>query len=202
VRRLRIGTRGSRLALWQASWVARRLAALPFVGETEIVVLKSAGDREPERPLHEIGGSGLFVKELEDALLRDEVDLAVHSLKDMATDVPAGLRLVAVAERGPVEDCLVAPGPATLATLPRGATVATGSPRRRALLLDARPDLCVVPLRGNVPTRIEKVAAGAAAATVLARAGLERLGLGGHVREVLDADRFPPAPGQGAVAVE
>lgn len=202
MKRLRLGTRGSRLALWQASWVARALAGLPHGPDVEVVVLKTRGDAVADRPIAAVGTTGVFVKEIEEALLRREVDLAVHSLKDLETRMPAGLSLAAVPARGPVEDALVAARPVTVDTLPSGARIATGSPRRTALLRDRRPDLEFVPVRGNVPTRVEKIAAGEADATVLARAGLARLELTQHVREVLDPAGFPPAPGQGALGVQ
>ncbi len=202
MRRIRIGTRGSRLALWQATWVARALAAVPLAPEVEVVILRTRGDEITDRPLSEVGGTGLFVKEIERALLEGRIDLGVHSLKDLETRMPPTLVLAAVPARGPAEDVLVAAGPATVDLLPRGARVATGSPRRRALLLARRPDLEVVPSRGNVPTRVERVLAGEVHATVLARAGLERLEMGDAVREVLDPVAFPPAPGQGALALQ
>jgi hydroxymethylbilane synthase len=202
VKRIRIGTRGSKLALWQASWIARALASLPGGPGAEVVVIRTAGDETVDRPVAAIGGTGVFVKEIEEALLRGEVDVAVHSLKDLETRGPEALVLAATPARGAVEDCLVAKGPATVGSLPEGATVATGSPRRRALLRDLRPDLRFVPIRGNVPTRVDRIAAGAADATVLARAGLLRLERADAIREVLDPAAFPPAPGQGALGVQ
>jgi hydroxymethylbilane synthase len=202
VNRIRLGTRGSKLALWQAAWTARALAALPRGPEVEVVVVKTKGDAVTDRPLDEVGGTGVFVKELEEALLSGGIDLAVHSLKDLETRMPAGIALAAVTARAPVEDCLVSGRPVTLASLPRGARVATGSPRRKALLRDRRPDLVFEPIRGNVPTRVERVVGGAADATVLARAGLVRLEMTAHVREVLDPKEFPPAPGQGALGIQ
>jgi len=166
-------------------------------------MLRTRGDEVADRPLAEVGGTGVFVREIEQALLRREVDLAVHSLKDLETVLPAGLVLGAVPERADPADCLLSLDPAArLAGLPAGTAVATGSPRRRALLLHRRPDLRVVPVRGNVPTRIERLCGGAAAALVLARAGLERLGRTELVREAFDPVEFPPAPGQGALAVQ
>jgi hydroxymethylbilane synthase len=202
VTRLRLGTRGSKLALWQASWAARALAALPRGPDVEVVVLKTKGDAVVDRPIEAVGTTGVFVKEIEEALVREEIDLAVHSLKDLETRMPEGLVLAAVPSRAPVEDCLVAGRPVTLATLPRGARIATGSPRRKALLRERRPDLRFEPLRGNVPTRVERVLGGAADATVLARAGLQRLEMTGSVHEVLDPRAFPPAPGQGALGIQ
>ncbi len=200
--RIRLGTRGSKLALWQATHVARALAALPMAPEVEMVILKTKGDAITDRPIAAVGSTGVFVKELEEALLRGEIDVAVHSLKDLETRMPAGLALACVTKRAPVEDCLVAGGPVTVATLPSGALVATGSPRRKALLRDRRPDLRFELLRGNVPTRVEKVVGGAADATVLARAGLVRLEMTAHIREVLDPVEYPPAPGQGALGIQ
>ena len=200
--RFRLGTRGSRLALWQSSWVARALAALPHGPEVELVVLRTKGDAVTDRPIEAVGMTGVFVKEIEETVLRREVDFAVHSLKDLETRLPPGLVLAAIPARAAVEDALVAAKPITVDTLPKGATVATGSPRRKALLRDRRPDLRFVPARGNVPTRVEKVVRGEADATVLARAGLTRLELTAHIREVLDPAAFPPAPGQGALAVQ
>ncbi len=200
--RRRLGTRGSKLALWQAGWAARTLAALPRGPEIEVVVVKTKGDAVVDRPVAEVGTTGVFVKEIEEALLREEIDFAVHSLKDLETRMQAGLVLAAVTKRAPVEDCLVAAAPITVATLPKGARVATGSPRRRALLRELRPDLRFEPQRGNVPTRVERIVEGAADATVLARAGLVRLELTAHVREVLDPKAFLPAPGQGALGVQ
>ncbi len=200
--RIRLGTRGSKLALWQAAWAARTLAGLPRGPEVEVVVVKTKGDLVTDRPIAAVGTTGVFVKELEEALLRGEIDLAVHSLKDLETRMPQGISLAAVTRRAPVEDCLVSGKPVTVATLPKGARVATGSPRRKALLRELRPDLRFEPLRGNVPTRVERVLAGAADATVLARAGLTRLDLTKEIREVLDPKAFPPAPGQGALGVQ
>ncbi|MCK6479489.1 MAG: hydroxymethylbilane synthase [Planctomycetes bacterium] len=202
MRSIRLGTRGSKLALWQAGWVARALNGLPRGPEVEVVILRTKGDAVVDRPIAAVGSTGVFVKELEEALLRREVDFAVHSLKDLETRMPAGLVLGAVPARAPVEDCLVAPGKATVDTLPPGALVASGSPRRVALLRDRRPDLRFGPLRGNVETRIAKVMAGEAAATVLARAGLSRLEMMEHATEVLDPVLHPPAPGQGALGIQ
>ncbi len=202
MRSLRLGTRGSKLALWQAGWTARALNGLPRGPEVEVVILKTKGDAVTDRPIASVGSTGVFVKELEEALLRREIDLAVHSLKDLETRLPAGLALGAVPARAPVEDCLVTAGKATVDTLPPGAVVASGSPRRVALLRDRRPDLVFAPLRGNVETRIGKVLRGEAAATVLARAGLTRLGLLEHVSEILDPVLHPPAPGQGALGLQ
>lgn len=198
---MRLGTRGSALALAQARGVAARIAAAggPPV---EIVTIRTTGDRFADASLVAEGGKGLFTKEIEDALLDGRVDLAVHSLKDLPTTLPPGLALGAVPEREDPSDALVSRGGATLARLPRRARVGTSSPRRRAQLLAARSDLDVPEIRGNVPTRVERVARGDFDAVVLARAGLVRLGLADRIAEVLPAATMLPAPGQGAIGVE
>lgn len=202
-RPLRIGTRGSALALAQVRLVVARLksahAGLP---EPEVVVIKTTGDRVQDRPLAELGGKGLFAKEIEQALLADTIDCAVHSLKDLETHLPPGLVIGAVLPRADPRDALIAPAARSLADLPEGASVATGSIRRAAQLRALRPDLAIGPLRGNVDTRLAKIRGGAAAATLLAMAGLERLGLSVPEATPLDPDVFLPAPGQGLVAIE
>jgi hydroxymethylbilane synthase len=199
---VRIGTRGSALALWQARYVKSRLAALAPGTAVEIQVIKTSGDLIQDRALLEVGGKGLFVKEIQVALLAGEVDLAVHSLKDLPTEETAGLALSAVALREDPADALVSKGGVALADLPAGAEVLTGSLRRRAQLLHARPDLKVSPVRGNVETRLRKLDESAARAMVLARAGLVRLGLEGRVAQRLDPAEFLPACGQGALAIQ
>ncbi len=194
-----IGTRGSALARAQSTWVGEQLVAA--AGEAlsvRLEIIRTRGDAVTDRPLAEIGGKGLFTEELEAALRDGRIDLAVHSLKDLPTEDPDGLVLGAVPRRAPACDALVG---GTLAGLPAGAVVGTGSARRRALILDARPDLVVEGIRGNVPTRLEKLDGGPYDAVVLAAAGLERLGLEVE-REDLDVDRFIPAAGQGALGVQ
>jgi hydroxymethylbilane synthase len=199
---LRAGTRRSQLALWQTEHVAARLQhAWPDLS-VERVSFTTLGDRVTDVPLPRIGDKGLFTRDLEDALLAGAIDLAVHSLKDLPTDLPAGLALGAILERGDPRDALVSASPVTLEALHTGARVGTSSLRRRAQLLARRPDLDVRDLRGNVPTRVEKVLAGDLDAAVLALAGLTRLGLSDHLAHVLDPDIMLPAPGQGALAVE
>ncbi|MFC3691340.1 hydroxymethylbilane synthase [Chenggangzhangella methanolivorans] len=200
---LRIGTRGSPLALWQANTVRDGLvAALGGDPDTvEIVVIKTTGDVIQDRPLSEAGGKGLFVKEIDEALLGGRVDLAVHSAKDLPTDLAEGTGLAAVLPRADVRDALIGGSAATLDALPQGAVVGTASLRRGALVRRRRPDLKVVPFRGNVQTRLDKLSAGMVDATLLALAGLSRLGLAAHATEILPEDDFPPALGQGAVAV-
>jgi hydroxymethylbilane synthase len=201
VRALRIGTRGSLLAKWQAEFV-RKLLFQKLGAEAEIIVIKTTGDKLQQAPFAQIGGKGVFIKELEEALLEEEVDLAVHSVKDVPTDVPSRLCFPAVCRRQDVRDCLVAAKGATLATLREGARVGTSSLRRQAQLRHVRPDLDVRELRGNVDTRLRKVESGEYEAVMLAKAGLDRLGLASRISEVLPPDVCMPAVGQGAIAVE
>ncbi|MCC6734730.1 MAG: hydroxymethylbilane synthase [Bauldia sp.] len=201
---LRLGTRGSPLALAQAHEIAGRLAdAHGFDrSEVEIVVIKTTGDAVTDRPLSDVGGKGLFTKELEDALLDRRIDLAVHSSKDMPTVLPAGLDLAAFPPREDVRDAFLSGKAKTLAELPEGAVLGTSSLRRKAMALMARPDLRVVEFRGNVATRMRKLEEGVADATLLAMAGLNRLGLRSHVASVIEVWDFLPAVGQGAIGVE
>ncbi len=201
---IRIGTRGSRLALWQAGAVRDALAATHGLEPEafEIVAIRTSGDRIHDRALLEAGGKGLFTKEIEEALFSGAVDLAVHSAKDMQTFLPEGLAIAAYLEREDVRDALIAPGVSGLQDLPQGARIGTASLRREALVRRARPDLEIALLRGNVPTRLRRVEAGEFAATLLAAAGLKRLGLDGHIATCLPLETFPPACGQGALAVE
>lgn len=200
---LRIGTRGSPLARWQADWVAARLREAHADLAVHIETFRTAGDRDRATPLARMPGAGFFVKELEQALLDGRIDLAVHSMKDVPTQVPDGLAVgAAVPERADVRDCLVTPEGLALAALPAGATVGSSSPRRRAMLLASRPDLGFVDLRGNVETRLRKLVAGTCRATVLARAGLERLGALDARMVALDTAVVLPAAGQGALGLE
>lgn len=201
---LRIATRGSPLALAQAREVAARLAAAhgPREGASEILVLKTTGDRILDRPLSEAGGKGLFTKEIEEALIDGRADLAVHSAKDVPTWLPDGLVLSAVLEREDVRDAFVSRVAGSLDELPAGAVVGTASLRRQALVRRLRPDLEVVTLRGNVQTRLNKLEAGEVQATLLALAGLKRLGAENEATALFDPETFPPALGQGAIAVE
>jgi hydroxymethylbilane synthase len=201
MRHLRIGTRGSLLAKWQAEFVRKQLFALAGV-ETEIVIIKTAGDKLQNAPLTQIGGKGVFVKELEDALLAETIDLAVHSVKDVPTDVPSRLSFPAVLRRDDVRDCVVSANGALLANLRQGARVGTSSLRRQSQLRHLRPDLDVRDLRGNVDTRLRKVESGEYEAILLAKAGLDRLGLSQRISEVLSPEVCMPAVGQGAIAVQ
>lgn len=199
-RSLRLGTRGSALARWQAEWVAGRLRALG--ASIELVEISTRADREQSAPLGRLGAQGVFTKELQRALLEGSVDLVVHSLKDLPTDPVDGLVLAAVPPRGPVADVLVAPGAPGLAELPPRARVGTGSLRRRVQLWHARPDLQMCDIRGNVDTRLRKLLEGQYDALVLARAGLERLGLASDLIYELPLEQMLPAVGQGALGIE
>jgi hydroxymethylbilane synthase len=201
LRHLRIGTRGSLLAKWQAESVRKQLFAGAGV-EAEIVIIKTSGDKQQLSPLTQIGGKGIFIKELEEALLEESIDLAVHSVKDVPTDTPSRLMFPAVCRRDDVRDCLVGANSATLGTLRHGARVGTGSLRRQAQLRHIRPDLDVRDLRGNVDTRLRKVESGEYEAVMLAKAGLDRLGWSARITETLAPEFFLPAVGQGAIAVE
>jgi hydroxymethylbilane synthase len=199
---IRIGTRGSLLARWQAEWVADRLRAAHPGLAVELIEIKTHGDRDRNSPLAAIGGAGLFTKEIQRALIEGIVEVAVHSLKDLPTEGPEGLTLGAVPGREEVADALIAPMHRTFDALPPGARVGTGSLRRRAMLLHARPDLDIVGIRGNVETRLNRATSGELDAVVLAEAGLRRLGLQRHVTDRLAAPAFLPAVGQGALGVE
>jgi hydroxymethylbilane synthase len=195
--RIRIGSRGSQLALWQARWVESRLQELG--APTELEIIKTTGDRIQDVPLGQVGSKGLFTKEIEDALLAGTIDLAVHSLKDMPTELPGGLALAASPEREDPRDVLVG---AKLADLPRGARVGTGSNRRVSQLKAVRPDLDIQNIRGNVDTRLRKLDEGQFDCIVLAAAGLRRLGFAARITEYLDPGIVCPAVGQGALALE
>jgi hydroxymethylbilane synthase len=201
MRPLRIGTRGSLLAKWQAEFVRKQLFQATGV-EGEIVIIKTAGDKLQQSALNQIGGKGIFIKELEDALLEESIDVAVHSVKDIPTDTPPRLSFPAVCRRDDVRDCLVSPNSVSLANLRRGARVGTGSFRRQAQILHIRPDLDMRDLRGNVDTRLRKVESGEYDAVILAKAGLDRLGWSHRISETLSPDVCMPAVGQGAIAVE
>jgi hydroxymethylbilane synthase len=199
---LLIGTRGSRLARWQSNWVAERLSCLHPGLRTQLVEIKTAGDRDRNSALAAIGGVGLFTKEVQKAVQEGSVDVAVHSLKDLPTQELAELTLAAVPPREDVADALIAPKHQKLEALPAAARVGTSSPRRRAQLLYLRPDLEIVTLRGNVETRLSSALGGQLDAVVLACAGLRRLGLERHITQRLGPPAFLPAVGQGALGIE
>jgi hydroxymethylbilane synthase len=198
---LKVGTRGSALALWQTSWVVEQLRHLRPDLEVEKRTIKTQGDRQLNVPLSVIGGKGVFVTEIEDALLRGEVDLAVHSLKDMPSEQPDGLTIAAVPPREGARDAVVSRLGLRLLALPEGARVGTSSQRRQAQLLALRPDLKVESLRGNLDTRLRKSDSDYEA-IILAVAGLHRLGFGERIVEILSPEICTPAVGQGALAIE
>lgn len=197
---LRIGTRASKLARWQSDWVAAELTKLG--AQVEIVEITTRGDVEQLGPVGSIGTQGVFTKEIQAAVLSGNVDLAVHSLKDLPTEQVAGLILAATPPRENVADALVTNIASSLAQLPAGARIGTGSLRRRAQILHLRPDLHVAGIRGNVDTRLRKLDEGEFDAIILAAAGLTRLGLSGRITEFLEPPRMLPAPGQGSLALE
>jgi hydroxymethylbilane synthase len=202
--KLRIGTRGSPLALKQTGQVIDLLKlqhiALQGQGVIETIVIKTTGDREQSRLLSEIGGKGLFTKELDEAMLRGDIDIAVHSMKDMPTFMPEGIMLHAITERLDPRDAFISQKAKNISELPEGATVGTASLRRKAQLLNLRPDLLITPLRGNIDTRLNKIIAGEVDATLLAYAGLKRLEKENVIMSVIDPDEMLPAVGQGVLA--
>jgi hydroxymethylbilane synthase len=202
MRRLRLVTRGSPLALWQAEAVQRALVlAHPELAEPEIVVVKTTGDRVRDRHLAEVGGKGVFTKEIDQYLLNGEGEIAVHSMKDVETDLDPDINLVSMLPREDPRDAFLSPVADGLAALPHGALVGSASIRRKAQVLRLRPDLQVVLFRGNVDTRLAKLAAGEVAATLLAAAGLKRLGRLSDATAVLEPSQMLPAAGQGAVGM-
>ena len=202
-RAFRIGTRGSKLALWQANFISNLISEKYPELNTEIQIIKTTGDTMLSSPLSEIGGKGVFVKEIEEGLLSQQIDIAVHSMKDVPTVLPEGLCIGAVAKRHDPRDVLISKDGLTLSELPEGARVGTGSLRRASQLLHNRPGLKIVSIRGNVDTRIRKLnESGEYDAIVLAMAGLERMGLGDEVTEIIAPEVMLPAPGQGMIAIE
>jgi hydroxymethylbilane synthase len=201
VRHLRIGSRGSVLARWQAEFVRKQLYQRTGA-EAEVVIIKTSGDKMQQAQLTQIGGKGIFIKELEEALLEETIDLAVHSVKDVPTDVPSRMAFPAVCRRDDVRDCLISHNGTPLAQLKRGARVGTSSLRRQAQLRHVRSDLDLRDLRGNVDTRLRKVESGEYDAIVLSKAGLDRLGWSQKITEVLSTEVSLPAVGQGAIAIE
>ncbi len=200
--RLRLATRGSPLAQAQSALAIAALREADPTLEADLVPVRTEGDADRTTPLHTLGGRGVFVRAVEAALLAGEADLAVHSLKDVPTEPVEGLTLAAMLPRGDPRDALVASGGRRLAELPAGARVGTGSPRRRLLLQALRPDLEVAEIRGNVDTRLGKVASGEYDAVLLAAAGLDRLGRLGEATQLFEAAEFVPSPGQGAIVIQ
>jgi hydroxymethylbilane synthase len=202
VKVLRIGTRGSTLALAQANWVKLQIERQWPEIAVSLEIIKTSGDQFGDASLQAIGGKGAFTKEIEDALLREEIDLAVHSLKDLPTELPPGLAILAVPEREDARDVLVVRGGARLSELASGARVGTSSPRRKAQLRHCRADLAVVPIRGNIDTRLNKLDAGEVDALLMAAAGLKRIGRAERISEFLSLDICVSAVAQGAMAIE
>ncbi|MGH9774926.1 MAG: hydroxymethylbilane synthase [Candidatus Acidiferrales bacterium] len=198
---LRIGSRGSALALWQANHIRELLHNLHGV-ESEIVPIKTSGDEFQSAAVSLIGSKGVFIKEIEDALLAHRVDLAVHSMKDVPTEIPAGLAFPAITKREDVHDCAVSRDGIKINEFPAGARVGTGSLRRQSQLLHRFPSLVCVALRGNVDTRLRKLDAGQFDSVILAKAGLDRLGASHRITEILSAEWMLPAAGQGALGIE
>jgi hydroxymethylbilane synthase len=201
VKPIRIGTRGSMLAKWQAEFIRKKIFQATGV-DAEIVIIKTTGDKLTQAPFSQIGGKGVFIKELEEALLDEQIDLAVHSVKDIPTDVPTRLCFPVIHRREDTRDCLISAKGETLANLRQGARVGTSSLRRQAQLRHARPDLDIRELRGNVDTRLRKVESGEYDAILLAKAGLDRLGWSNRISEVLSPEVCMPAVGQGALGVQ
>jgi hydroxymethylbilane synthase len=207
VKKLRIGSRGSKLALWQAQYIQQKLgerAGRNGIGsvESEIVIVRTSGDAMPDAPIASVGTKGVFIKELEDELLSGRIDLAVHSMKDVPTELPAGLVIAAVAKRADSRDCLLSRSRLGLAALPAGAKIGTSSLRRQCQLKRYRGDLEIRDVRGNVDTRIRKMETGEFDAIVLAKAGVDRLGLSARIAEILEPEVMLSAVGQGAMGVE
>lgn len=200
--KIRIATRKSALALWQAEHVSAALRKLPDVDTVELVPLSTRGDEILDKSLQKIGGKGLFIKELEVAMQSDAADIAVHSMKDVPAEMPAGFCIAAVLERANHADALVGPADCTLETLPQGARIGSSSLRRQAQLKLMRPDLSIEPLRGNVNTRLAKLENGDFDAIILAAAGLERLALQHHIRQLFTPEQMLPAAAQGVIGIE
>ena len=200
--RIRIGTRGSPLALWQANWIKSQLEQLHEGLTVELTEIKTSGDKIQDIPLAKVGGKGLFTKEIEESLLRNETDIAVHSMKDVPIKLPPGLALSIVTKREDPRDALISNNNVKLDDLPKRARVGTGSFRRTTQLLAHRPDLEVVPMRGNVGTRLKKLETEGLDAVILAAAGLKRLGFAERITEYIDPDVMLPGGGQGVIGIE
>jgi hydroxymethylbilane synthase len=201
-KKITIGTRGSPLALWQAHWIKFQLELVHEDLTVDLVKIKTSGDKIQDVPLAKVGGKGLFTKEIEESMLRYETDIAVHSMKDVPVKFPPSLTLSVVTEREDPRDALIARNGLKLDTLPKGARVGTGSFRRTTQLLNYRPDLEVVPMRGNVQTRLDKLESEGLDAIILAAAGLIRLDMADHITEYIEPEVMLPGGGQGAVGIE
>ena len=201
-RKIKIGTRGSKLALWQAGWVQSALYKKDPLLSVEIEIIKTKGDKILDVPLAMVGGKGLFVKEIEEALLDGRIDLAVHSMKDMPAEIAGGLCIGAIPQREISQDVLISQNGLSFLELANGAGIGTSSLRRSAQLLHARPDIVILPLRGNLDTRLKKVESGDMDAIIVAAAGVKRLGFEHKITEYLDENIMLPAVGQGALCIE
>jgi hydroxymethylbilane synthase len=200
--KIRIGTRGSKLALTQSEWIKSQIEAHQANVQVDLVIIKTKGDNILDAPLSQIGGKGLFVKEIEEALLKEEIDLAVHSMKDMPAELSEGLKISVYPKRENPRDAFVSRLYKSLQDLPHGAKIGTSSLRRSAQLLSTRPDFKIVPLRGNVDTRLKKLETEDLQAVILAVAGLNRLGLEKRITQIIEPDVIMPAIGQGALGIE
>jgi len=202
VDKITIGTRGSPLALWQANWIKDQLEELHKETAVELNVIKTSGDKIQDVPLAKVGGKGLFTKEIEESMLKYESDIAIHSMKDVPIKLPAGLVISVVTKREDPHDALISKNNVKLADLPKGAKVGTGSFRRTTQLLNYRPDLDVIPMRGNLETRLKKLETEGLDAIILAAAGLKRLGMADKITEIIPPEIMLPGGGQGAVGIE
>ncbi len=200
--KITIGTRGSPLALWQANWIKGQLEELHKETTVELVIIKTSGDKIQDVPLAKVGGKGLFTKEIEESMLKYESDIAIHSMKDVPVKLPPGLAISVVTKREDPHDALISRNNIKLADLPKGAKVGTGSFRRTTQLLSYRPDLEVVPMRGNLETRLKKLETEGLDAIILAAAGLKRLGMAANITEIIPPEIMLPGGGQGAVGIE
>jgi len=201
-KKIKIGTRGSKLALWQAGWVQSALYKKDPLLSVEIKIIKTKGDKILDVPLAMVGGKGLFVKEIEEALLDGRIDLAIHSMKDMPAEIPDGLCIGAIPQREVAQDVLISQNGLCFSELANGAGIGTSSLRRSAQLLHARPDIVILPLRGNLDTRLKKLESGDMDAIIVAAAGVKRLGFEHKITEYLDENIMLPAVGQGALCIE
>jgi hydroxymethylbilane synthase len=202
IEKIRLGTRGSPLALWQANWIKDQLEEIHQGLKVELVKIKTTGDKIQDAPLAKIGGKGLFLKEIEDALLKNKIDIAVHSMKDVPVQLPRRLCIASFTKREDPRDALISKNGVKLADMPKNANIGTGSMRRQTQLLSYRPDLEIIPLRGNIDTRIKKLETEGLDGIILAAAGLIRMGWTDQITEYIDTDIMLPAIGQGSVGIE
>ncbi len=202
IEKIRLGTRGSPLALWQANWIKNQLEETHEGLKVELTIIKTTGDKIQDTPLAKIGGKGLFLKEIEDALLKNKIDIAVHSMKDVPVQLPRRLCIASFTEREDPRDALISKNGIKLADMPQNAKIGTGSMRRQTQLLNYRPDFEIVPLRGNIDTRIKKLETEGLDGIILASAGLIRMGWADQITEYIDTEILLPAIGQGAVGIE